>query len=86
MWLINTGWTGGPYRIGKQCPKAYTKNDYCCDEWRLDHVDYQEHEIFGLHADFMSGCARSYLKSKMWNDPQAYDEMANELAMKFRTT
>ena len=22
----------------------------------LDHVDFKEHEIFGLHADFMSMC------------------------------
>ena len=49
----------------------------------LDHVDYREHEIFGLHMPTSCPDVPDHILNPKdtWNDPQAYDEMANELAM-----
>jgi phosphoenolpyruvate carboxykinase (ATP) len=86
VWLINTGWTGGPYGTGKRMSLKHTRRMITAAmNGELDHVDYQEHEIFGLHMP--TSCPdvpKDILNPKdTWNDAGAYDEMANELAMKF---
>ena len=50
VWLINTGWSGGPYGVGSRIKLKYTRAMITAIlKGQLDEVDYQEHPIFGLH-------------------------------------
>ncbi len=50
VWLINTGWSGGPYGVGSRIKLKYTRAMITAIlKGELDHVDYEEHPIFGLH-------------------------------------
>ena len=50
VWLINTGWSGGPYGVGSRIKLKYTRAMITAIlEGKLDDVDYEEHPIFGLH-------------------------------------
>src|SRR5437870_4504910 len=49
-WLVNTGWTGGPYGVGKRMNLPYTRamvNEALAG--MLDNVETTEDPIFGLH-------------------------------------
>ena len=48
-WLINTGWSGGPYGIGERIPLRYTRAIIdAVHEGRLEECDTVEDAIFGL--------------------------------------
>jgi len=50
VWLINTGWTGGPYGVGSRIKLKYTRAMISSIlEGELEKVDYEQHPIFGLH-------------------------------------
>ncbi len=50
VWLINTGWSGGPYGVGSRIKLKYTRAMITAIlNGELDTVDYDEHPIFGLH-------------------------------------
>ncbi len=50
VWLINTGWSGGPYGVGSRIKLKYTRAMITAIlNGELDNVDYDEHPIFGLH-------------------------------------
>ncbi len=50
VWLINTGWSGGPYGVGSRIKLKYTRAMITAIlKGELDNVDYDEHPIFGLH-------------------------------------
>jgi len=49
VWLINTGWSGGPYGVGSRIKLKYTRAMIAAIlNGDLDNVDYEEHPIFGL--------------------------------------
>lgn len=49
VWLINTGWSGGPYGVGSRIKLKYTRAMISSIlNGDLDNVDYQQHPIFGL--------------------------------------
>lgn len=49
VWLINTGWSGGPYGVGSRIKLKYTRAMISAIlEGHLDSVDYEQHPIFGL--------------------------------------
>ncbi len=49
VWLINTGWSGGPYGVGSRIKLKYTRAMITAIlEGKLDEVDYEQHPIFGL--------------------------------------
>lgn len=86
VWLVNTGWTGGPYGTGKRMSLKHTRRMITAAmNGELDHVDFKEHDIFGLHMPTSCPDVPDHILNPKdtWNDPQAYDEMANELAIKF---
>lgn len=49
VWLLNTGWSGGPYGVGSRIKLKYTRAMITAIlKGDLDKVDYEQHPIFGL--------------------------------------
>jgi len=50
VWLINTGWSGGPYGVGSRIKLKYTRAMITAIlNGELDDIDYEQHPIFGLY-------------------------------------
>jgi phosphoenolpyruvate carboxykinase (ATP) len=90
VWLINTGWTGGPYGIGTRMKLKYTRaminaalngdlGPYC-------YEDYHIHSVFGVaQPRKCSGVPTEVLSPRTtWNDDKAYYTMAFKLSNAFR--
>ncbi|HJP84863.1 MAG TPA: phosphoenolpyruvate carboxykinase (ATP) [Gemmatimonadaceae bacterium] len=87
VWLINTGWTGGPYGKGKRIKLSYTRAIVnAALAGRLDHVSTQTDNIFGLAVPTeIPGVPSEVLNPRTtWLDPKAYDAQAKKLAEMFR--
>ena len=49
VWLINTGWSAGPYGVGSRIKLKYTRAMITSIlKGELDNVDFEQHPIFGL--------------------------------------
>ena len=49
VWLVNTGWSGGPYGVGSRIKLKYTRAMITAIlEGKLDNVEFEQHPIFGL--------------------------------------
>ena len=86
VWLVNTGWTGGPYGVGSRMKLAYTRAMITeALNGDLEKVGFEEHPVFGLMMP--SSCpgvpAEILNPRNTWADPQAYDLKAAELAQAF---
>ena len=87
VWLVNTGWTGGPYGEGERMPiKATRALLRAALSGELAGVEYRTDPIFGFKVPAaVSGVETSLLNPRLtWADPNAYDEKARELATMFR--
>jgi len=87
VWMVNTGWTGGPYGVGKRMALAHTRALLSAAlEGRLDDVPYVEDPIFGFQIPTeVPGVPHELLIPKQtWRDPDAYDETAHKLARMFQ--
>ncbi|HXH17455.1 MAG TPA: phosphoenolpyruvate carboxykinase (ATP), partial [Chitinophagales bacterium] len=85
-WLVNTGWTGGPYGVGTRMKLAYTRAMITAAlNGELDNVEYETHPIFGLHMPKSCPNVPSDVLNprKTWADKDAYDNKANDLAEEF---
>jgi phosphoenolpyruvate carboxykinase (ATP) len=83
VWLINTGWTGGTYGVGKRMKLSYTRAMITAAlEGKLDNVTFQEHEVFGVAIPASCPDVPSDLLNprNTWTDKKAYDEKAKCLA------
>ncbi len=85
-WLVNTGWSGGPYGIGERMPIKYTRALLnAALEGRLAKVKYDVDPIFGLQVP--TSCPdvpKEILNPKnTWSDKEAYDRKAEQLARLF---
>jgi phosphoenolpyruvate carboxykinase (ATP) len=86
VWLVNTGWTGGPYGVGKRMRLKYTRAMITAAmNGELDNVPYRRHVQFNLQMPAMClGVPEHILDPRStWADKDAYDEMANHLAREF---
>ena len=86
VWLINTGWTGGPYGVGSRIKIQLTRAMVAAAlDGRLDEVGYHEDPIFRLSVpDHVPGVADSTLVPReTWDDGSAYDVEARKLARMF---
>ncbi len=86
-WLVNTGWTGGPYGVGSRMKLAYTRAMVdAAISGKLDGVETRQDPIFGLHVPVsVPGVPDEVLMPRnTWADPAAYDEQAKKLAAMFR--
>jgi len=87
VWLVNTGWTGGPFGTGKRMELAYTRSMIGeALAGRLDDVETRVDPVFGLHVPTqLSDVPDSVLDPRgTWPDAAAYDEQAAKLAGMFR--
>jgi phosphoenolpyruvate carboxykinase (ATP) len=87
VWLVNTGWTGGPFGEGERMPIQATRallRGALSGE--LHGVEYRRDELFGLEVPVkVPGVDAKLLDPRStWRDPSAYDERARELAQMFR--
>ena len=86
-WLLNTGWTGGGYGVGKRIDIASTRRLLTAAlDGSLDLVDMRTDELFGLAVPMaVPGVDTKLLTPRAtWADPAAYDRQAMHLAGLFR--
>jgi len=82
-WLVNTGWSGGPYGIGKRMSIAHTRAMVnAAIEGRLDDAQFDTEPFFGLSIpSAVPGVPSEVLNPRsMWSDGAAYDAQAKKLA------
>jgi phosphoenolpyruvate carboxykinase (ATP) len=87
VWLVNTGWTGGPFGEGHRMPIAATRTLLDAAVSReLDGVEYRLDPVFRFEVPVEVPSVESALLDPRttWRDPEAYDRKANELARMFR--
>ena len=87
VWLINTGWTGGAYGTGQRMKLKYTRAMITAAlNGELDNVDYKTHKVFGLAIpQTCPNVPAEVLNPRTtWEDKDAYDAKAHELAESFR--
>jgi phosphoenolpyruvate carboxykinase (ATP) len=87
VWLINTGWSGGPYGTGKRIKLAYTRamvNAALAGD--IDDVRKEMDPFFGLAIPIeVKGVPSGVLNPRRtWPDVAAYDAQAKKLAGMFR--
>ena len=90
VWLVNTGWTGGPYGVGTRIKLKYTRamiNAALNGDLGLYNYDtYHIHSVFGVaQPRSCPGVPDSVLSPRTtWNDDDAYYKMAFKLTNAFR--
>jgi phosphoenolpyruvate carboxykinase (ATP) len=87
VWLVNTGWTGGPYGVGSRMKIAHTRAMITAAlSGALDKVEYAHDEVFNL--DVPKSCpgvpGEVLTPRNTWKDSAAYDAQAKKLATMFR--
>jgi phosphoenolpyruvate carboxykinase (ATP) len=86
VWLLNTGWVGGPYGIGQRIAIAHTRAVITAAlSGALEKVGYTEHPIFGVAIpETCPGVPKELLNpSSTWPDAAAYHAQACQLAQAF---
>jgi len=86
IWLINTGWSGGPYGVGNRMKLKYTRAMITAAlEGQFDNSAFTKHETFCL--DIPVSCSNvpdQVLDPKnTWSDKSDYNNKASELASAF---
>lgn len=86
VYLVNTGWSGGPYSVGKRMNLAYTRAMVTAAiNGSMEESAFTADPIFGLLVpDQVQGVPAEVLNPRnTWADKAAYDAKANELASRF---
>jgi phosphoenolpyruvate carboxykinase (ATP) len=87
VWLLNTGWSGGPYGVGKRMKLSYTRAMVnALLSGALDKVPTTTDPIFGLNVpQSVPEVPKEILNARgTWDDKDAYDKQARKLAGMFR--
>jgi|LULF01.1.fsa_nt_gb phosphoenolpyruvate carboxykinase (ATP) len=86
VWLINTGWTGGPYGEGERFPLPITRKIIRAIQANsLNDVSTENDPIFGFHIPTaVEGVDGKVLQPQQtWSDASAYVKQAESLANDF---
>ncbi len=86
VYLVNTGWAGGPYGVGKRMKLSYTRAMVTAAiSGKLKNVSFKEHPVFKvLVPESCPDVPSEILNPKnTWSDKAEYDRLAAELALKF---
>lgn len=89
VWLVNTGWTGGPYGVGSRMKLKYTRA--MIQAAMSGKLGAYSSETYTIHPTFLiaypNQCpnvpSEVLCPKNTWEDKQAYDIKANELANAF---
>lgn len=86
VWMINTGWSGGGYGVGKRMKLSYTRAMITAAlNGALNNVAYEAHQVFGMMIP--KQCPNVPLNilhpRYTWADRQDYDMAAKNLAHQF---
>lgn len=87
VWLINTGWSGGPYGVGKRISLANTRAMVnAALDGRLCDISTRQEPFFGLHVPVSCpGVPDEILSPRTtWAKAAEYDSQAQKLAALFR--
>ena len=87
VWLINTGWTGGPFGEGHRMPIGATRALlHAVLSETLDMFEFREDPLFGFQVPVtVPGVDATLLDPRStWADPEEYDRRARDLAQMFR--
>jgi phosphoenolpyruvate carboxykinase (ATP) len=85
-WLVNTGWTGGPFGVGSRMQLPYTRAIIdAIHNGDLDNVEFVTDPIFGLAVPTTCPNVPDELliPKNTWSDGAAYDKQAEKLANLF---
>jgi len=88
VWLVNTGWTGGPYGVGERMRIDHTRTMVrAALKGELAGVEYDADPIFGVAVPrTVPGVPAEVLRPRdTWPDGAAYDLKARDLARMFAT-
>jgi phosphoenolpyruvate carboxykinase (ATP) len=85
-WLLNTGWVGGPYGVGKRISIRYTRALLTAAlNGSLDHVEYYTDPVFGLQVP--ASCpdvpTDVLFPAKSWPSKDEYNRKYRQLAARF---
>lgn len=86
VYLLNTGWTGGPFGVGERIGIAHTRRLLrAAIAGELEHAPVWTDELFGLHVPVrVEGVPEELLHPRdRWVDSGEYDSMARRLAERF---
>ena len=86
-WLVNTGWVGGPYGVGKRISIRHTRALLnAALSGQLSDVKYTKDPIFGFLVPMeCPGVPAEVLSpSSSWGDKKEYDRRYKDLAMRFK--
>ena len=87
VWLVNTGWSGGPYGVGKRMKLPYTRAMIrAALSGSLHESDLRIDPVFGLGVPKeIAGVPSNVLDPRgTWPDAAAYDAQAKKLAGMFK--
>ncbi len=87
VWLLNTGWTGGPYGTGERFSLRYTRAMVTAIlDGSLAGATFTHDDFFGLELpDAVANVPGEVLNPRnTWSDKAAYDAQASKLAGMFR--
>ena len=87
VWLLNTGWSGGPYGVGTRMKLSYTRAMVSAIlSGALDNTPLTTDPIFGLNTpQSVPNVPPEVLNARdTWSDKNAYDIQARKLAGMFR--
>jgi len=87
VWLLNTGWTGGPYGVGSRFKLSYTRAFVSAIlNGTLRNAKFTPDAVFGLPLpEKVEGVPSEVLNPRnTWKDGAAYDVQAKKLAAQFR--
>jgi len=86
VYLINTGWTGGPYGVGSRIPLKYTRRMVdAAINGELKNVEYTYDPLFHLYIpkEVPGVPSEMLIPSNTWEDKEAYRQTAEKLAKLF---
>lgn len=86
VWLVNTGWSGGPYGTGARMKLSYTRAMISAAlNGSLENENFKSHPVFGLLMPVQCGGVPADILDprNTWADKELYDQKANELAAAF---
>jgi phosphoenolpyruvate carboxykinase (ATP) len=87
-WLVNTGWSGGPYGVGQRMKISHTRAMIrAILTGELASIETRPDPIFGVNVPVSCpGVPSEVLQPRnTWADKEAYDKQAKDLALRFNS-